>query len=158
MQALLGRLGLSKPWRNIAVCQYLFQNELPNQSLKSNKLDGSFFFYPRMNVSSFSLLVLLYLSYVNLFKELFLLTFFFRTYLVLLEVSFVLESGCKGSTFSVISKTFLHKMLIFRRILTVIHINAMFYCVRAQSRHTIGLYSINLTKCQYFPYFIKQNA
>ena len=48
------------------------QNELPNYSLKSNKLDGSFFFYPRMNVSSFSLLVLL-LSYVNLFKELFLL-------------------------------------------------------------------------------------
>ena len=47
------------------------QNELPNYSLKSNKLDGSFFFYPRMNVSSFSLLVLL-LSYVNLFKELFL--------------------------------------------------------------------------------------
>ena len=50
------------------------QNELPNYSLKSNKLDGSFFFYPRMSVSSFSLLVLLYLSYVNLFKELFLLT------------------------------------------------------------------------------------
>ena len=47
------------------------QNELPNYSLKSNKLDGSFFFYPRMNVSSFSLLVLP-LSYVNLFKELFL--------------------------------------------------------------------------------------
>ena len=47
------------------------QNELPNYSLKSNKLDGSFFFYPRMNVSSSSLLVLL-LSYVNLFKELFL--------------------------------------------------------------------------------------
>ena len=50
---------------------YLFQNELPNNGLKSNKLDGSFFFYPRMSVSSFSLLVLL-LSYVNLFKELFL--------------------------------------------------------------------------------------
>ena len=49
---------------------YLFQNELPNNGLKSNKLDGSFFFYPRMSVSSFSLLVLL-LSYVNLFKELF---------------------------------------------------------------------------------------
>ena len=54
------------------------QNELPNYSLKSNKLDGSFFFYPRMNVSSFSLLVLL-LSYVNLFKELFLfIRFMFR--------------------------------------------------------------------------------
>ena len=53
------------------------QNELPNYSLKSNKLDGSFFFYPRMNVSSFSLLVLL-LSYVNLFKELYLYRFLFR--------------------------------------------------------------------------------
>ena len=50
---------------------YLFQNELPNNGLKSNKLDGSFFFYPRMSVSSSSLLVRL-LSYVNLFKELFL--------------------------------------------------------------------------------------
>lgn len=30
-------------------CLYLFQNELPNYSLKSNKLDGSFFFYPRTN-------------------------------------------------------------------------------------------------------------
>ena len=55
------------------------QNELPNYSLKSNKLDGSFFFYPRMNVSSFSLLVLL-LSYVNLFKELFFfIRFLFRS-------------------------------------------------------------------------------
>ena len=55
------------------------QNELPNYSLKSNKLDGSFFFYPRMNVSSFSLLVLL-LSYVNLFKELILfIRFLFRS-------------------------------------------------------------------------------
>ena len=54
------------------------QNELPNYSLKSNKLDGSFFFYPRMNVSSFSLLVLL-LSYVNLFKELYLYRFLFRS-------------------------------------------------------------------------------
>ena len=55
------------------------QNELPNYSLKSNKLDGSFFFYPRMNISSFSLLVLL-LSYVNLFKELFLfIRFLFRS-------------------------------------------------------------------------------
>ena len=26
---------------------YLFQNELPNNGLKSNKLDGSFFFYPK---------------------------------------------------------------------------------------------------------------
>ncbi|WP_337616772.1 hypothetical protein, partial [Prevotella sp.] len=78
--------------------------------------------------------------------------------LVLLEVSFVLESGCKGSTFSVITKTFLHKILIFRRILTVIHINTMFYCVRAQSTHTIGLYSTSLTKCHYFPYYIRQNA
>ena len=60
------------------------QNELPNYSLKSNKLDGSFFFYPRMNVSSFSLLVLL-LSYVNLFKEL---------YLLLLPVSLFNLSFC----------------------------------------------------------------
>ena len=53
-----------------------------------------------MNVSSFSLLVLLYLSYVNLFKELFLYSLS-RTLLnlVLLEVSFVLESGCKGIFF-----------------------------------------------------------
>ena len=79
---------------------YLFQNELPNKGLKSNKLDGSFFFYPRMSVSSFSLLVLL-LSYVNLFKELFsLFAYGIQPTLVLLEVSFVLESGCKGMTFS----------------------------------------------------------
>ena len=50
---------------------YMLQNELTNNGLNSNKLDGSFFFYPRMSVSSFSLHVLL-LSYVNLFKELFL--------------------------------------------------------------------------------------
>ena len=79
---------------------YLFQNELPNNGLKSNKLDGSFFFYPRMSVSSFSLLVLL-LSYVNLFKELFsLFAYGIQPTLALLEVSFVLESGCKGMTFS----------------------------------------------------------
>jgi len=64
-----------------------------------------------MSISSFSLLVLLYLSYVNLFKELFLYSLFSNSFfnLVLLEVSFVLESGCKGSTFSVITKTFKEK-------------------------------------------------
>ena len=77
-----------------------------------------------MSVSSFSLLVLLYLSYVNLFKELFLYSLS-RTLinLVLLEVSFVLESGCKGSTFSVISKTFAGKMLIFIMLLTLLYIH-----------------------------------
>ena len=77
-------IGLPKPSyafaRNSNCCLFVsVQNELPNYSLKSNKLDGSFFFYPRMNVSSFSLLVLL-LSYVNLFKELFLfIRFLFRS-------------------------------------------------------------------------------
>ena len=74
-------------------------------------------------ISSFSLLVLLYLSYVNLFKELFLNAILTRTHLVLLEVSFVLESGCKGSTFSVISKTFAGKMLIFTMLLTLLYIH-----------------------------------
>ena len=111
------------------------QNELPNYSLKSNKLDGSFFFYPRMNVSSFSLLVLL-LSYVNLFKELFLyslpvslfnLSFCLRFRSLdtnprhdITEASFVLfiwlielllESGCKGIAFSDTSQMFRGKSL-----------------------------------------------
>ena len=43
--------------------------------------------------------------------------------LVLLEVSFVLESGCKGSTFSIISKTFAGKMLIFIMLLTLLYIH-----------------------------------
>ena len=72
------------------------QNELPFLSLKSNKLDGSFFFYPRMSVSSFSLLVLLYLSYVNLFKELFL---YFRPPHLAFVNQLVLESECKGIAF-----------------------------------------------------------
>ena len=60
-----------------AACLYLFQDELPNLSSKSNKLDGSFFFYPRMNVSSFSLLVLL-LSYVIFSKNSFFIAFYQR--------------------------------------------------------------------------------
>ena len=55
-----------------------------------------------MSVSSFSLLVLLYLSYVNLFKELFLYLYSpteIQLILVLLEVLLFLVSGCKGITF-----------------------------------------------------------
>ena len=75
-----------------------------------------------MSVSSFSLLVLLYLSYVNLFKELFLLTLSSQQRnLVLLEVSFVLESGCKGITFFLFSKAFQEKSLLFATILTVVY-------------------------------------
>ena len=61
-----------------------------------------------MSVSSSSLLVLL-LSYVNLFKELFLNAILTRTHLVLLEVSFVLESGCKGTTNSFTVQVFREK-------------------------------------------------
>ena len=41
--------------------------------------------------------------------------------LVLLEVSFVLESGCKGITFLLNSKTFGEKSLLFVAILTVVY-------------------------------------
>ena len=111
---------------------YLFQNELPNYSLKSNKLDGSFFFYPKSIVKLISLLVLLYLSYVNLSKNSFfiashseLISFClrFRSLYInprhnITETSFVLsiwliglllESGCKGIIFSDNSKTFSEK-------------------------------------------------
>ena len=90
-----------------AACLYLFQDELPNLSSKSNKLDGSFFFYPRMSVSSFSLLVLLYLSYVNLFKELFLLA------LSNLVCEVFLKSECKGTAFSGTTKIFPNFFVIF---------------------------------------------
>ena len=73
-----------------------------------------------MNVSSFSLLVLL-LSYVNLFKELFLFASRILLNLVLLEVSFVLESGCKGIAFLKTSKTFAGKSWIFSLILTDVY-------------------------------------
>ena len=117
---------------------YLLQNELPNLRVSSNKLDGSFLFYPKPIAVrlSVSLLVLLYLSYVNLFKELFLFAASSpetravssrnstppRAILVLLEVSLLLESGCKGMTFIRTAKTFRGKCLFFDSILTLIYI------------------------------------
>ena len=79
---------------------YLFQNELPNNGLKSNKLDGSFFLLPKNEC--FIILASCTTSVLckSFQRTLFFIRFYLRTNLVLLEVSFVLESGCKGMTFS----------------------------------------------------------
>ena len=94
----------------------------------SNKLDGSFYSTQKQLIELLSLLVLLYLSYVNLFKELFLLLCGRRESAVpdvtkpsFRLLSFVLESGCKGIAFLLIPKTFEEKCLNFICILTVVY-------------------------------------
>ena len=68
------------------------------------------------------LLVLLYLSYVNLFKELFLLSPSEPILnLVLLEQWLLLESGCKGMTFFDTAKTIQGKSGVFAMFLTDVY-------------------------------------